>query len=284
MEQLPKVLEAAIEELLCENKLVSWSITSNGNSVNVSMRFLGSHATSTPGSACGLGLRKKSPSQVKRDSERYLNRCEPRLDSDLLYTANEYNEQSVELSHIPGGNIANESRLVTGEPVLCKTVTDQTTMADDPVTQERNVNKTKACGQADVQTEIKAKYSDEGSGSENDLSDDSDSLNVIVPADLESPFNPKNYFSKIVADFRGCVPYLTLRARTYENEIVLLETDREEGDHDGFYVLTESSDESGYKENICVMNMFSDQIGGKSWNPEIQELCKRWEQYAKAYT
>ena len=70
MEQLPKLLQTTLEQLVCEHKLLKWNLQAFDEVVYINLCFVppGSNInTSTP----VPGYRKKSPSQATRDFERH---------------------------------------------------------------------------------------------------------------------------------------------------------------------------------------------------------------------
>ena len=72
MENLPELLQISLTKLNGEQHLIHWNINSNGNTTNISMKFItpGHIVHATPVSQSGS---KKSYGQYQRDMNRYMS-------------------------------------------------------------------------------------------------------------------------------------------------------------------------------------------------------------------
>lgn len=296
LEQLPKMLLMMLERLSEEQTLLTWNVNGHEHLTTLTIRFSeGGHITntSTPGSRYGSSLRGKSPSQLRRDNWRKSNRSKmymdlPGKENNKIVMENNDGEFSPVLGDLSvpamGGSMD-----APNSPDLCKSdhVGHHQTVSD------ADQNKTMPCEQAaNITPELKsltlsASFGDNDSVKESDDDSETNQDSVHDKVDenyMIGPVNPFIHFSKVTADFRSELEFMTMRGLTYTGEIVCFERNNLK---EPFYVLYEFDENDLYNDDygdaMHWMSKFYDQRIMNSWVQETRALCICWEHYMKTY-
>ncbi len=282
MDNLPEILVHTLEVVSSHQKLAQWNITSNGNVINVSMRFVkaGHNEPSSPMSTGG----RKNASRLQRDTERHHAFKAAQMNTPYhpaTYNVNRkinFDENSESENHPSMTGMATSGM----DKSITVTLSDQ-----GPVPQHDD--KDSHVGHSSEVPNINSKQTSADPCSNmserqfnGNQSAQSGKIVMTVDSDplqdeASSPYDPGQYFVKVVADFRMTVDDTAMRGLTPEGAIVSLTNGK---DHDNFVVLYRTMDTYvQYDETYRWINSFYDQRYSSSWTKNVQALCAGWKQY-----
>jgi hypothetical protein len=275
MDKLPKILGIALVELIEEQNVMQWNIHSNGNTVNVTMKFAmpGHVGAQSPISQSQVNsMRNKSPAQLRRNNSRAMAWSEstPQTNfNDCKHSfVPEYNSENVQVRDNSRPNI---------EISACA-----------PCYVPESVSKP---GQVIVGSSNNV---EDNSKSELETPGHTDSLADIINTVVDSHANKWNSkciieadhsesFTKIIIDHRGVVKHTTVRGLTKDGTIVNFETNKHS---DFFHVLEKDEENEEYNDVMNVINMFSDCRNNfyNVWSNETKQMYKHWDHYLNTKT
>lgn len=279
MEGLPKVLVNALETLCGENNLLSWNISSHGNSTNISIKFVeSSHFGSdiTPGhSYRSTGLRGKSPGQLRRDRDTYYANRE------------ENNSISMPFYHPVRSTPINVGETHVSQPLYSpveQSVNSNTPMAtyeghDQSTIEEASINNSTDCNALNT-FDVLLNNVDSLSDIDNS-NDNAEVLEETRCSDvMSSQIEPELYFSKVITDYRSSVEYITYRGLTHTGDIVSYEP-RNPNQERNLHVLEAKKyyTDPHFSNLRSIIDKFPDKSKSSEWKKGVTILCEKYARF-----
>ena len=265
MDTLPKQLVRNLEDL-CEHELLQWTVQGSGNIVTVTMKFVqSSHNGVLPEHET---YKYKSPAKIRRNHERLhssklfnstaqtITHHEDNINSEVCKTEGETNDTESEPSET---DISPHSGITSRvQQLIAKSLSDS-----------HNGN-----GHTDINTcdPESASEADNNSNSKTDDNENEESTNIAQACHIE----PNMYFSKIIADFRTKIPYVTMRGLTWSGNVVWYS---EKAPDCKFGILDRETDEESYQESYNLIQMFCDQRFNTGWDEYVQKTVYAYHKY-----
>ena len=279
VERLPKVLVLALAELIDEQRLIQWNIYSNGNNVNVTMKFTvgecGQSSMSHP-------MKGKSPSQTLRDNEISMlwhestpMAVEHNYDHTSYGSPGAELSQSMQVGHLPSQDINLRAGALSYVPT---TVSNSGQISEAELTQVKLRSDPNECETDPNSGEICDSKHDPYCTSVTDVTPNQRFEDLCPTTGKESSED----FVKIVCDHRTILPYNAIRGTTKDNKIVSFEIGKET---DFFHVM-EKTDENSFEFTGYELwiKSFADIRHQSMWSNEMNEMLKHWNNYVKEKT
>lgn len=259
MENLPKVLVISLEELLNTQTMFQWNVASNNGVVTVTMRFgEGGHNETmyTPF--------RKSPALIRRNHSRLQSWRNTNNAQDKDVSKQELNSGQVCDNLLKTAQAINSSsRSSSSESIASHH--DRPTY----VSTSAEVHEVGQGSVGNVNTSTNHVLPREDSNTDQiKCEDENETVDTI---------DPKKYFTKVVADFRGEVTYLTMRGISHSGNIVQVQA-RKTGPQQ-FQVHWPEDESHAYDMNYQIINKFSDVRNSKGWVKQVQVLCEMYRDY-----
>lgn len=291
VEELPKVLQVTLAELMSGQDLIHWSVNSNKSITSVTIRFaLPGHLEYTPVTW------RKSPAQFRRDNARFNQYSQERysVHHEGSITMQQNSPQEEHLNDIQNVKVCEDIRLqpfyqspictpqtgtadgqVCGDPVLSHThkqSESEINMSTLEVEEAEHTNVNKH----DMTISDDHKYSDAGNVDNNDTLDTDDNSDDTPPQkiDLNGTIDD---FVKIVSDWRQCEKHAFVRGLVKDGRI----TEIELGSKGPLKVIDkQSADPEEYKDQFSFIETHRDLNGNFSiWKETGVSMFALWKEY-----
>lgn len=263
-QQMPKVLEMTLANLLEEQKLYQWNINSNNNIVSVTLKFaMPGHDALFHNASYSSSTRRKSPAQLRRDSGR----------SVYWDTYNGQSQNYHDLHVIPESDLDQRcsgisSTINTGESVLSQAEhIGQYTSPEVSLisTQEQQVSMT-----------LDHKH-------ENTHDAEPESKQIQRHADVDSDDGTEeaiaSTFDKVVIDPRSHLQYTKVIGIQPNKTVVTLDVSKPE---DYFHVMRPDTHPESYDFMKYLVDTWPEaRTSFCLWKTEIDKMYSEWDKHVK---
>lgn len=276
MDKLPKVLVNVLGNLLDEHQLLSWNINSTGNSINVSIKLVGSSHDSTSMYTPQTGLRGKSPGQIRRDFRRkshYRNN-----DSNVKMDFNEQCNNNRERPFIAEPFYTPVNQADTPDSYLGHSTpfVDTPQYTADHSTYPDEQSQRPNLDQLDPILKTVDPDSDTESCESETSGSEPEQDNSYIPEKID----PSIYFSKVVVDYRHNMDFITYRGLTHSGSIFSFESGNKNEEKNLCVIkLGVVAPCQKYKDMYQTIESFPDKMFAKDWENGIQKLCVKTERF-----